>query len=278
MTVQLKNGLVLLSGGAIALDDDCCCCDFVVSTSYTTGLITVTVSPTSGTSFTKCNLTIYRNGTLVHSVSNLNAALTYSVSVTAGQTVTATAVAVGNPACSSTSSCTRYSVVIPEVTPCTPFNPAAFTDGSCYTPTEFYAGYQYNPHPITAVVSGLAGPMASLNGTYTVDCEDPVALASVTWDSGASTGSVRITWVGPYAMTASVVSRVPNGSGGFHIGGRDFASDYGTSFKNVTVKSASCGPCTGTLTASYATEGPVLVYGSGTGQPADGVTIAWTFG
>lgn len=280
MPVKLKNGIVLLSGGSVALEDDCCCCDFEIVMGYTTGFIHVTVQSTTGdTTMTTYNLRIYRNGILVYSEDNRTGSITYSVAVTAGQTVTANATGVYNTGCIAEGTCTRYSVVIPEITPCTPFNPDSFVDGGCYSATEFYAGYQYNPHTITAVVSGLSGPMASLNGTYTVDCEDTVANASTTWSStfGTATGSIQIIWVGPYNVTASVVSRVPNGLGGFTVGGRDFAADYGTSSKIVNIKAASCASCTSTLTGTYTTEGPVLIFGTSTGQPADTVSIAWTF-
>jgi hypothetical protein len=267
--------------GAPSVEPCNCCCDFGLTVTYSTSgpasVLVLVASTAARPTFTSCFVRIFRNGVLVVSVDNLTSSSLWGITVSPGQTVTATVTATSNPACSFTQSCTRYSVTAPTSSPCTPFNPAAFTDGTCYSLSDFYAGYQYNPHPITAVVSGLSGPMVSLNGTYTVDCEDPVAYAEVFWDGGASRGWVQIIWEGPYAVRAFVVSRVPSG-GGFLIGGRDFESDYGTATKTVNIKLASCAACTTTAGGIYNTEGPVIVRGTGTGQPADGVSIGWTFG
>jgi hypothetical protein len=262
-------------GGLPSIEPCNCCCDFGLTVSYATSgpaSVLVLVSSTAARpTFTSCFVRIFRNGVLVVSVDNLTSSNLWGIPVNPGQTVTATVTATSNPACSFTQSCTRSALAAPQGY-CEYFTPGSLVAGGCYTPAERRAGFSYNPSPITATISGLTGPMAVLNGSYTVDCEDTVAFEQVVWDAGASRGTVQVIWDNPYQARASATDRI-----GGVLSGSEFELIPVTLGVSFNIKPATCAPCTSGSGASWQAYGSEITRQSFLVTPASRASCAWSY-
>lgn len=290
--IQLKNGLVLISGGGIATDDDCCCCDFTIVMSYSVGQISVSVISTTGSvGLTRHDLRIYRNGVLVYSENNRTGSGTFTVSVSNGQTVTATATASGNPACSATATCTREGYSNPGV--CEYWDFTGKTNGSCYTSGEIDSCRLPASSVRTVTVSGLTGPMAALNGTYSVDCLAPGAGNTVSWSGGGylyNFGSVGLSWGSQHGYTASCSCLQSNTDSCVSIGNicQPVDASRRSGFKrsqrltvenffNCDLKLATCGSCVANaFNAAWYTPGSLVNTQSSNGSPAESAIFTWS--
>ena len=285
MSVQLKSGLILLSGGGIAVDPDCCCCSLTVNMSYSPFSVSVVANSPGGT--TTYNFRVYKNGTLVASANNQTGLSFAGVAVANGDVVTATATSVARPDCVASASCTRQDA--PSQPSCTYFDPTGSSVGDCLSGSQLLAKYLATTSR-SAVISGLTGNMASLNGTYTVDCASPAAGANVSWTGGGyayNRGQVSLLWSSQFTYRARITCVQSQTDSCVLIGNQCDPSDVtrragqvqketigDSSVFSYQFKPATCGTCTDT-TKTYESAGSMVATTTSNGSPAESGTITW---
>lgn len=287
MSIQLKGGLVLLNGGQVATDPDCCCCDLAIAMTFSVTFGTIAVAVSSPNVTLHYDFRVYKNGVLVGSTLNTTGGSSATVSVVSGDVVTANATAVSDPTCTVSASCTRANS--PTQPDCTYFDPSGLVPGGCIAAAELAAAFI----PTTsrsAVISGLTGNMAPLNGTYTVDCASPAAGNVVTWSGGThvyNRGSVGLAWNSQFGYSANIACIQSNVDSCVLIGNicnpsditrrQGFVRSEATANSNsfsYQFKPATCGTCVAT-SRFYDTAGSIANSNSSNGSPAESGVITW---
>lgn len=294
MPVTLRGGFPLIIMGAPSVEPCNCCCDFGLTVTYSTSgpaTVLVLVASTAGRpTFTSCFVRIFRDGVLVVSVDNLTSSDLYGIAVSPGQTVTATVTATSNPACSFTQSCTRAGSII-QPTDCEFWDPGGAASGECWNVPQINAMKRASTTFRSATVSGLTGPMAALNGTYSASCASRGAGANISWSGGGYThnwGSVGVNWGDEYSYVCEVSCLQSNNDACVMVGAvcnpndttrrRGFKRSAATGGLNTftyRVRPATCAPCGFLNQLQYLTPGPLVNTQSSNGSPAESAVITW---
>lgn len=178
-------------------------CDVSASVSYASGNMTASGNGTGPFTFVA-----RKNGSIVYSVSGASGSVSTVISVAVGDTVSASIVHDTIADCEDSATCTRNDIGTLSPASCQVVDPSienACIDGDTVTFADFYT----TPPSRTVTISGLVGPMAALNGVYSVSCASPSASGLVSWSDSAfayNNGCVSVLWQANGALLVRIRS------------------------------------------------------------------------
>ena len=203
MTLVMRGfKLIMGSDGKLTTNEDCCCddCGIAIASSLSGGNIVVTAFY-SGT----YDFLVTKNGVTHTSITGTSGLQSVSIAVVAGDVIFGSAD--GGSGCYVETTCERYGYSAScEYLDFTGYGGECLPGG----PNDYLVANTTR----SATISGLLGPMAALNGSYSIGCAAPNVLSTVSWTgSGAAYnfGSVRGVWTSEYSYFMQITSSHSDG-------------------------------------------------------------------